>query len=56
MNNKVIYVDFSLRKKRLTSKKIPFYNNVIIKIKYLFSSLNQKKYNNTKVYEFKKIL
>ncbi|GAA0086704.1 hypothetical protein UT300007_31450 [Clostridium sp. CTA-7] len=58
MNRKIIYVDFVLKRKKLSSRTIHFIYKLNIKLNHLINKIFKKKYvkNNSKVYPFKKVL
>ncbi len=62
MNRKIIYVDFSFKRKKITSKPLLFIYKIKINIKRILNNLfaiNRKTNNtsnNIKNYPFKKVL
>ena len=62
MNRKIIYVDFSFKRKKITSKPLLFIYKIRINIKRILNNLfaiNRKTNNtsnNIKNYPFKKVL
>ena len=62
MNRKIIYVDFSFKRKKITSKPLLFIYKIKINIKRILNNLfaiNTKTNNtlkNIKSYPFKKVL
>ena len=62
MNRKIIYVDFSFKRKKITSKPLLFIYKIKINIKRILNNLfaintkTNNTSNNIKSYPFKKVL
>lgn len=62
MNRKIIYVDFSFKRKKITSKPLLFIYKIKINIKRILNNLfvinakTNNTSNNIKNYPFKKVL
>ena len=62
MNRKIIYVDFSFKRKKITSKPLLFIYKIKINIKRILNNLfaintkTNNTLNNIKSYPFKKVL
>ena len=62
MNRKIIYVDFSFKRKKITSKPLLFIYKIKINIKKILNNLfaintkTNNTLNNIKSYPFKKVL
>ena len=58
MNEKIIYVDFVFKKKKIPSKILYIFYRIKVKLSLLFNKYfhKQKKTEETKIYSFKKVL
>ena len=56
MNGKVIYVDFTQKQQKTTSKKLILFKKFFYRIKKIFTSAHSKDTYDNVIYPFKKIL
>lgn len=58
MNEKIIYVDFVFKRKRIPSKIFYIFYRIKVRLSLLFNKYfhKTKKPEETKIYEFKKVL
>ena len=58
MNEKIIYVDFVFKRKKISSKTFYIFYRIKVRLSLLFNKYfhKTKKPEETKIYEFKKVL